>query len=231
MNIKNTLFTVSSLIFMGQSLIFGGMPASQPQIVAEHKMSLEDRAMPGSFMNNAMRDNILLTLAYLRGVPVTASPDWEAVRKPFSYKFELKPGETYTFQKDALPEFEKSVVKTTNVHFASSEGYVSDGYLIGDGVCHLASLFYWAARDAGLDAVAPTNHDFMPIPEIPREFGVAIYSQPGEHLVNEKQNLYVKNDGNAPISFDISYDGNNVEVKVVKNEASLSPDAITREVI
>lgn len=216
---------------MGNSLIFGGIQAPQPIKLAEHKMSLDNRAMPGSFMNAAMKDNILLTVSYMRGVPISASPDWTAVRKPFTYTFELKPGETYTFQKDALPEFAPSVVKTTDVHFASSEGYKSDGYLIGDGVCHLASLFYWAAKDAGLMAVAPTNHNFMPIPEIPREYGVAIYSQPGQFSTNENQNLYVKNDGNTPVSFDISYDGKNLDVKVVKDEALLSPASITREII
>lgn len=216
---------------MGNSLIFGGLQTPQPVKLAEHKMSLNDRAMPGSFMNEVMKDNILLTIAYMRGVPVTASPDWEAVRKPFEYTFELKPGETYTFQKDSLPEFASSVVKTTDVHFASSEGYKSDGYLIGDGVCHLASLFYWAAKDAGLTAVAPTNHNFMPIPEIPREYGVAIYSQPGQYTINSSQNLYVKNDGNTLVSFDISYDGKNLDVKVVKDEARISTASITQEVI
>lgn len=216
---------------MGNSLIFGGVQATQPVTLAEHKMSLDKRAMPGSFMNEVMRDNILLTVAYMRGMPVSASPDWETVRKPFQYTFELKPGETYTFQKDSLPEYASSVVKTTDVNFGAGDGYKSDGYLMGDGVCHLASLFYWAARDAGIETTAPTNHDFMPIPEIPRKYGVSIYSMPGNKDANAQQNLYVKNDGNASISFDISYDGDSLDVKVVENTAGIGFASITQEII
>lgn len=216
---------------MGNGLIFGGVQTPQPATLAEHKMSLDKRAMPGSFMNKVMKDNILLTVAYMRGMPVSASPDWEAVRKPFQYAFELKPGETYTFQRDSLPEYASSVVKTTDVNFGADDGYKSDGYLMGDGVCHLASLFHWAAKDAGLKSLAPTNHDFMPIPEIPKEYGVSIYSMPGNKDANAQQNLYVKNDENASVSFYISYDGNNLEVKVVKDTARTNPASITQEII
>lgn len=228
---KNTLLTISSLVFMGNSLIFGGVQAPHPITLAEHRISLDKRAIPGSFMNEVMRDNILLTVAYIRGMPITASPDWESVRKPFQYTFELKPGKVYTFQDNSLPEYASSVVKTTNVNFGASDGYKSDGYLMGDGVCHLASLFYWAAKDAGLEAVAPTNHNFMPIPEIPREYGVAIYSIPGEKEVNAQQNLYIRNDGVIPFQFEIIYDGKNLNVKVVKNTARTNPASITQEII
>lgn len=211
---KNTLLTISTFILMGNTLLTGVPTATHPQILASTKISLENRAMPGSFMAEVMRDNILLTLAYMRGMPITASPDWEAVRKPFTYQFELKPGETYSFQKDSLPEYKDSIVKTIDVNFAGQDGFKHDGYLMGDGVCHLASLFYKAAVLAGIEATAPTNHNFMPIPEVEREYGVAIYSMPGSPEANARQNLYIKNNEAEPIKFEISYDGHELKVKV-----------------
>lgn len=203
---------------MGNTLLINVPSLNQPQQVtlAKRELSLENRAMPGSFMNEVMRDNILLTLFYLRGEAVTATPDWEAVRKAFTYNFELKPGETYAFQKASLPEFNGTITKTVAVNFGGQDGYKSDGYLMGDGVCHLASLFYWAALDAGLNAVAPTNHNFMPIPDIPREYGVAIYSMPNSPQANAQQNLYIQNNTGGNIRFDISYDGKEIRVKVFK---------------
>ncbi len=230
---KYTLYTVSAFLFMGNTFLSGAPRFTPPQIqtVAEHKMSLDDRYAVAS-VNDVMRDNILLTIAYMRGIVSNpARIDWETVRKPFTYSFELKPGETYAFQKDALDQFKGSITKTTNVHFGASDGFKSDGYLFGDGVCHLASLFYWSAQDAGLDAVAPTNHNFAVIPEIPAKYGVAIYSMPGETATNAHQNLYVKNNGSTTVRFDISYDGKELEVKVVKDEVTVTPASITQEVI
>lgn len=216
--IKNTLLTVSGVLFIGNSLIFGGLeqPANTQEL-ASRSISLENRAMPGSFMAETMRDNILLTMGYIRGIVVDGqNVNWEAVRKPFTYSFELKPQEAYAFQKDALPSYEADIVKTIDVNFAGQNGFKHDGYLMGDGVCHLASLFYWAAMDAKIDAFAPTNHDFMAIPEVPREYGVSIYSTPGEKAANAQQNLYIRNNTQHTIRFEIQYDGQNLQTKVLK---------------
>lgn len=227
------MLTVSGFLFMGNALIFGVPGAVQPQNtdLASHAISLEDRyAVPS--VNDVMRDNILLTLAYMRGlVHDPKNINWDKVRSPFTYTFTLKHGESYAFQRDSLPEFANSVTVTTDLHFASQEGFKSDGYLFGDGVCHLASLFYWVAQDAHLNSVAPTNHDFAKIPEIPREYGVAIYSQPNQYDTNAHQNLYVKNDGANPVEFEIGYDGKELQVKVTRQNLSVSPANITQEVI
>lgn len=221
---KNTLLTISTFILIGSSLLSGAVPGAQPQTLSTTQMNLDNRAVPGSLMAEVMRDNILLTTAYMRGVITDPQNiNWENVRKPFTYSFELKPGETYSFQKDALPEYQNSIVKTIDVNFAGQDGFKHDGYLMGDGVCHLASLFYWAALDAGLEAKAPTNHNFAVIPEIPREYGVAIYSMPGNPEANANQNLYIKNDTSGLIKFVIKYDGKNLETKVVKSETSVPP--------
>lgn len=221
--LKNTLLTASGLVFMGNSLLFGVPAATLPtNTVSTHTMSLEDR-YPDKGVNDVMRDNILLTLAYLRGTVKNESEiDWNEVRKPFTYSFILKPGETYAFQKDSLPSFENTVKITTDLHFASQEGFKSDGYLFGDGVCHLASLFYWTAKDARLNTLAPTNHDFAQIPEIPREYGVAIYSQPNEHTTNANQNLYISNNQSKDIIFEVKYDGKNLETNIKKDISDIS---------
>lgn len=231
--IKNTLLTISSILLIENSLIFGvpGAVPSEPKTLASHSMSLDNRYSVQS-VNEVMRDNILLSLAYLRGViKDPKNINWEEVQKPFSYVFTLKHGEVYAFQKDSLPEFENSVTITKDIHFASQEGFKTDGYLFGDGVCHLASLFYWVAKDAGLNSAAPTNHNFAQIPEIPREYGVAIYSQPNEHTSNANQNLYIKNNKETPVQFEIEYDGKKLEAKITQNPEGTNPANITQEVI
>ena len=128
--------------------------------MASHEMSLENR-YENVYVNDVFKDNILLTLRYLEGsVAEVDKISWEEVNKPFKYEFSLKPGEEFAFHDTTLPEYTKNVVKTTNAHFNYQDGFKSDGYLFGDGVCHLASLIYWVAKDAGLEAVSPTNHNF-----------------------------------------------------------------------
>jgi hypothetical protein len=230
---KHTFLAIGSLIFMGNTLMASSLPQvaqPQPEVLSSESISLENRAVPGSFMAEVMRDNILLTVAYMRGeIRDKGKIDWEAVRKPFEYSFELKPGEAYSFQRDSLPEYQDSIVKTIDVNFAGQDGFKHDGYLMGDGVCHLASLFYKAALKANIEAVAPANHNFMPIPEIEREYGVAIYSMPGNPEANAKQNLYIRNDTSGTIKFEIKYDGEKIEAKVVKTKAVLNN--LTQEVI
>lgn len=215
---KHTLLTISAFLLIGNALIFKDI-SPKGQTMAKTSMNLENRAMPGSLMAEVMRDNILLTTAYMRGiVPDRSNIDWDEVRKPFDYTFTLKPGEVFTFQKDAFSEYEAGVVKTVDVNFGAQDGYKHDGYLMGDGVCHLASLLYKAAKNAGMHTYAPTNHDFMAIPEVEREYGVSIYSIPGEKAANSQQNLYIKNDKNGPIEFKIIYDGNVISIKVISDD-------------
>lgn len=176
--------------------------------VSQHTISLSTRYKT-DFVNEAMRKNILLSLSYMSGKTVD-------IKKSFQFYIVLHPQETFAFHDGLLPEYKEKSVKTGNAHFNYKEGFVSDGYLIGDGVCHLASLIYWAAKDAGLSAVAPTNHNFAEIPEIPKEYGVAVYYYPGRHGTNAKQNLYVTNNKDTDIYMQFEYDGENVGVNVVR---------------
>lgn len=207
-------------IFMALALMatISATPVQQaPQhYLGGYVFSLADR-YGNDFVNTVFKDNILLTLAYMRGYTVNGSVNWADIEKPFTYSFTLKPGEVFAFHQDVLPQFAGKVVKTTNAHFSSAEGFKSDGYLVADGVCHLASLMNEAAQNAGLEVLAPTNHDFAVIPEIPRQFGTAIYFMEGQQGANALQNLYITNNKEKPVSIVFTYDGTKLKVDV--NEA------------
>jgi vancomycin resistance protein YoaR len=87
---------------------------------------------------------------------------------------------------------------------------------MGDGVCHLASLIYWAAKDAGITSVSLVRHDFAKINEVPKEFGVSIKYMPGEISNSGRQNLYIVNNQDKPITFGFAYDGTNLSVSVTE---------------
>lgn len=191
------------------------VPGSPAVPIASHTMSLENR-YGNAYVNGVFKDNILLTLSYMRdSVATRGQVVWEEVEKPFIYEFELKPGEEFAFHDQVLPRYGGNVVKTTNAHFNYADGFKSDGYLMGDGVCHLASLIYWAAKDAGLTAIAPHNHDFAVIPDVPREYGVGIYFMPGVVESSGQSNLYITNSKENPVKFVFEYKDNALTVSVV----------------
>ncbi len=186
-------------------------PLTYEQILSSHEISLENRYEVKE-ISDIFKDNILLNLAYMRGI----STSWDEVKKPFKYEFKLEPNKTFAFHDDVLEEYKGRLTKTTQAHFNAEEGFKTDGYLFGDGVCHLASLIYWVAKDAGLDAKAPTNHDFMAIPEISREYGVSIYSNPLSKGSNAQQNLYITNNKGKDITFKFEYNGENLKASVLE---------------
>ncbi|OGC46836.1 MAG: hypothetical protein A3C22_01310 [Candidatus Levybacteria bacterium RIFCSPHIGHO2_02_FULL_37_10] len=185
---------------------------SQVTLLAAEKISLEKR-YSNPYVNDIFKDNILLNLNYLSG-KVTKKDDinWDEIRRPFNYRFKLAPNETFAYHEDVLEKYKNSLVKTTNADFNFDDGFKSDGYLAGDGICHLASLIYWVAKNAGLDAYAPVNHDFAQIPEIDREYGVSIYKTPGNTTANAMQNLYITNNKMYAVTFEFDY--NNDELKL-----------------
>ncbi|OGY07915.1 MAG: hypothetical protein A2700_01275 [Candidatus Blackburnbacteria bacterium RIFCSPHIGHO2_01_FULL_44_64] len=188
-----------------------GTPSVQ---IAQRSFSLENR-YDNKFVNDVFKDNILLTLKYLDGsVKDKKDISWENVGKPMRYEFTLKPGQAFAFHDQLLPEYARNVVKTTNAHFNSTDGFKSDGYLVGDGVCHLASLIYWAAKDAGLTTVSLASHNFAKINDVPKEYGVSIRFQPGAKENSARQNLYIVNNFDKPVTFVFDYDGANLDVKV-----------------
>jgi hypothetical protein len=203
----NTLLALTMLV----STVAKPAVTDTPNVVlATHSFSMEDR-YGNKFVNDVFKDNILLTLNYMDGaVKSKADIDWNKIESPFSYGFTLQPREEFAFHDQTLPNYSKNVVKTTGVHFNSNEGFKYDGDLVGDGVCHLASLIYWTAKDAGLTSYAPSNHNFAVIPDIPKEYGVAIQSP------MPMGNLYITNNFDKPVTFVFNYDGTNLSVSVTE---------------
>lgn len=185
-------------------------------VLSRETMSLEDR-YPNKFVNDVFKENILLTLFYMRNQKINkAGIDWRHVKKPFSYRMVLKPDQTFAFHSDILPKYNGKVDRTTNAHFDYEEGFKSDGYLTGDGVCHLASLIYWVTKSAGLSSYAPVRHSFAVIPDIPAKYGVSIYDNSNKSYGNEMQNLYITNNLKRNVGFVFDYDGKNLKVSVVR---------------
>lgn len=139
-----------------------------------------------------------------------AQVNWNAVRKPSTYVMTLQPGEVFAFDDSLLPQYSGKHIVTTNAHFGADQGFEYDGDLYGDGVCHFATLINWAARDAGLQVVAPTRHDFARIPDIDPKYGTAIYAGDPE------QNLYVENNFDKPVKLVFTYVHDTLTVSVYK---------------
>src|SRR6266571_9131902 len=213
---NQTLFTlIASIVFAtssAQPIIMPVVTSHTQHVLAVREMPMNDR-YPVQVVSDVFRDNILLTISYLSGATKQGQPvDWNAVRKPFTYDLTLKPGEVFAFHDDVLSAYAGKKITTTHVHFGPGDGFVSDGYLYGDGVCHLASVMNWAARDAGLQVESPTPHDFTNIPDVPKKYGTAIYSDGGKGMENELQNLYITNNKDKPVHMVFTYKDNVLKV-------------------
>lgn len=207
---------VSILFFLFSQFTIASVDSNSLQInqLSREKISLEIRN-DNEYVNDVFKDNILLNIAYLDGrVKNKEQINWDNIDKPFVYQFALLPNQTFAFHDDVLEEYKNSVVKTANTNFNFDDGFKSDGYLTGDGVCHLASLMYWVSKNAGLTAYAPTSHDFALIPEISKEFGVSIYKMPGQSDANAIQNLYVTNNKKNPVVFEFDYENGELGLSI-----------------
>lgn len=202
-------------IVVAATVFLSGQPVvTNNNVITEANYSLTNR-YSNTYVNDVFTDNILLTLAYLGGkVKKGEAVSWDTVKKPASNSFTLKPGESFAFHDTPLEKYKKSLVASTNAHFSSNEGFKSDGFLVGDGVCHLASFIYAVAKKAGLETEAPTNHDFAKIPDVPRELGVSIYYMPDNPGSSTLQNLYITNNFSKTIAFVFTHDKENLNIKV-----------------
>lgn len=209
------LLTLISLFLALTSQVNVKATGNVPVVLSTHTMSLDDRYGVKS-VSDVFKDNILLTMAYMDGkVSSKANLDWQKVTAPFDWQFTLQPGEEFAFHDQTLAKYAKNIVMTTKSHYNYDEGFKSDGYLMGDGVCHLASLINWAAKDAGLEVVALRNHDFAHIPDVPKEYGVAIFTNPYAKEGGDT-NLYITNNQDKPITFLFHYVDDNLTVAVLK---------------
>lgn len=207
---------IISFLFFPFAIIGQPVATDSNHVLSEHEFSLNKR-YEDSFVNGVFKDNILLTIDYISGKKIEPTKiDWENLQKPFQYKLVLKPGETFAFHDDVLPKFQGKISKTTNAHFNAQEGFKSSGYLVGDGVCHLASLLYWVAQDAKLEAETRVNHNFANIPQVPKEYGVSIYAYPGSQTNDQMQNLYITNNKDRQVAFDFNFDGQNLKITALE---------------
>ncbi len=212
----NNLILSLSIMIHSTNQAHLSLPYAQPgeTIIASRAMSLDDR-YPAKSVSDVFKDNILLNVAYLDGRVTNAKDvNWGSLEQPFKSEFTLQPKQTFAFHDAVLPEFQGKIALTTNAHFNSQDGFKTDGYLFGDGVCHLASLINWAARDANLQVEAPTNHNFAVIPEVPKQYGVAIYYDPNNQSAGARENLYITNNKDKPVNFVFEYKDGYLSVSV-----------------
>lgn len=214
----NTILAILASILMNTASpkVEFSQPFQAENVMAERAFSMSNR-YSNQFVNDVFRDNMLLTLNFMKNGRSNQPINWDEVLKPLHYELELKPAEVFAFHDGLLPEYKNKSVVTTNAHFNASEGFKSSGLLYGDGVCQLASLINWTAKDAGLEVKSLVNHDFARIPDVPREYGVSIYAYPGESSRSIRQNLYITNNKAEPVKFVFHYDGEKLNVSVKKS--------------
>lgn len=202
------------LAILATIVMFSAKTGTAPKVLSSVHYSLADR-YSNSFVNDVFSDNILLTLAYMEGkVKEGQAVAWNKVKAPGIYKLVLKPGQTFAFHNEVFDKYKGKVAATTNAHFSSREGFKSDGYLIGDGVCHLASFMNVVAKEAGLNVEAPMPHDFATIADVARKDGVAIFYRPDDAATSQLQNLYITNNKPKTIAFVFNHKLNSLQIHV-----------------
>jgi len=208
-----TGLSITALVFLLSTSPF---PTPSPTHLAQQQFSLLNRNK-NIFINGIFSDNILLTLAYMRGFIKTGQKiPWDQIREPFSYGFVLKPNESFAFHDVVLDTYKHNVVQTTQAHFIANEGFKSDGWLVGDGVCHLASFLKVVAQNAGLATYAPSHHNFAEIADVPKSDGVSIYFSPTSEKTSSTHNLYITNTLPKPVAFLFEYKNSILSISVTK---------------
>ena len=92
MNISTIITTIGAVVTVVTNTATT-TPKPQKEVLASHAFSLEYR-YPVASVSEVFKDNILLTVAYLRGKEKTTNPSWNEVNKPFTYELTLKKGQT-----------------------------------------------------------------------------------------------------------------------------------------
>lgn len=202
-------YTVSAMFSLTRPLF-----RTQETALSEVSYSLKNRH-PDPFVNEVFSDNILLTVAYMtKNVQSTDQISWERVRASDKSKITLKPGETFAFHDSYFDKYNGRIASTSNAHFNFQDGFRSSGYLVGDGVCHLASFLKVAADRAGLMVEARVPHDFAPIPGVAKVDGVSIYYTPLDKNTSSLQNLYITNNQSKTIAFVFTHKNDALDIKV-----------------
>lgn len=212
--IKKYCVWILFAVIIGSSSLFVYSDTQMP--AAQGSMSLRNRHA-NKEINNVFKENILITLAYLSGrINNKSQINLDNINEPFEFQIEIKPEEVFAFHDTVQQQYKDKKIISTNAHFSADEGFLSSGYLYGDGVCHLASLIYKTAIQAGLNTNSPVNHDFAAIPDIEREFGVSIYTSPSNETNSSAQNLYIENDTKKGVILAFKYMDDKLDVSIIK---------------
>lgn len=213
-SLSNPLTESTSTQYLGYNQL---SPILTSQTVMVQRAYSLNYRYPVPSVSEVFKDNILLNLAYLnKSVQSVSDINWDQVRANQTFQITLNPDEIFAFHDQVLPEYKGKISLTTNAHFNREDGFKSDGYLYGDGVCHLASFISWVARDAGLDVYAPSRHDFAAIPEVPKAQGVSIYYDPNSFSRSAYQNLYITNNQSYPVNFVFQYSNGELSISITK---------------
>jgi len=202
-NLVGTIIFIGGLLFSppkAQFLEPLSYSQEEAHLLSQRRLDLTILGQ-GSVATEILADNIRLNLHYLKGgeLPQPKEINWPKIREPFTVTFSLKPGEVFAFHDQVLQQYEGRTIKTQPSHFGNADGYKTLT-LPGSGVCYLASLINWAATEAGLEITALANHDFEPVPGVPRQYGTSIFYD-GASANSRRQNLYVTNRLSGPVTF------------------------------
>lgn len=186
----------------------------EQRLLSKQALSLKNRHS-NKQINEIFSKNILLNLAYLSGeVSNKNNLNWQNVLRSQEFSIALQPNQVFAYHDHVLPEYGQNLIKTPKTYFHAKDGYLSSGYLFGDGVCHLASLLNWAALSAGIETYVPKSHSIAKIPDIDEEYGVSIYVVETEKESGTKNNLYITNTKSTPIEFKFIYNHEQVIIEV-----------------
>lgn len=186
----------------------------EQRLLARQTLSLKNRHT-NQQINEVFAKNILLNLAYISGeVKNKEKLDWQKVTQAHEFSIVLHPNQVFGYHDHVLPEYEQKLIETPKTYFHAQDGYLSSGYLYGDGVCHLASLLNWTALSAGLETFVPKSHSIAKIPDIDDEYGVSIYVVESDKKSGVNNNLYITNTKQTPIEFKFIYNQERVAIEV-----------------
>ncbi len=164
-------------------------------VLGEQVLSLKTR-YPDNSVNKVFAKNIinyLLTLSLLDPEGLKSDEDG------YSFSIKLNPGDILAFHKEILKEFTNRNVISSPTELSPQEGYETLNGLSANGVCHIASFINQVASEANLVVTAKVNHDFAPVPDVPKKYGTSIYYMKGGGNNSKNQNLYIENNYSAPV--------------------------------
>jgi len=96
------------------------------------------------------KDNILLAVNYATNSKINPTNiDWEKIDSQYKGTLTLNRVKHLLSMTMSCRNSPEKWLSLLMLILIRRKDLKSDGYLVGDGVCHLASILYWVAKDAG----------------------------------------------------------------------------------